>query len=170
MGAPYPSSFKTAIIDWWIWRCCHAKRCSLELQEKLLVQFYLRICSWHAQKPLDHLGVLHLEYSHTYFSTSIETGNVPSVCRSSAFIVSKRLKRWGLSSTKLFIFKTWLLACVSTKLDIYSVVVPELEIIGRQILVDILTISAAKHILCQLVWEKKHFLLLCSMLHESGYP
>ena len=42
--------------------------------------------------------------------------------------------------------------------------------IGRQILVDILTISAAKHISWQLVWEKKHILLLCSMLHESGYP
>ena len=42
--------------------------------------------------------------------------------------------------------------------------------IGRQILVDIFTISAAKHILWQLVWEKKHILLLCSMLHESGYP
>ena len=42
--------------------------------------------------------------------------------------------------------------------------------IDRQILVDIFTISAAKHILWQLVWEKKHILLQCSMLHESGYP
>ena len=42
--------------------------------------------------------------------------------------------------------------------------------IDRQILVDILTISAVKHNLWQLVWEKKHILLLCSMLHEPGYP
>ena len=47
---------------------------------------------------------------------------------------------------------------------------PKWQDIGRQIWVDILSISAAKHILWQLVWEKKHILLLCSMLHESGYP